>query len=315
LTPFIPEIMQSANTILMVRPAAFGFNRQTAPSNAFQHLPATDEETIRLQARVEFDLLVDALLDRGIQVLVVEDQENPQKPDALFPGDWFCTHPGGEMNVFPMFAANRRTEIRDDILLALARKFKVSNVADWTEYETEGFFLEGTGSMVMDHDHRIIYACLSERTHKILLEKYASLHRYRVISFRATDEAGIPIMHTNLMMCIGDRFAVLCEAAIRDEFERVAVIQLLSTTGHELIPLSLSQVGHFAGNMAALVNARKESFIFLSKQAMNSLTREQVRKLSQFGELVAVGIPTIETYGGGSIRSMMAEIFLPLQNA
>ncbi|TAH02113.1 MAG: amidinotransferase [Sphingobacteriales bacterium] len=303
--------MQCANTILMVRPACFGFNRQTAITNAFQQLPQTiPTAAIQEKALQEFDSMVAQLQQHNINVLVVTDTQEPVKPDAVFPNNWLGTTHSGIITIFPMQAANRRTEKRDDILVALTKKYTVTDVLDWSEFEADGFYLEGTGSMVMDHDNKIIYACLCDRTHKSLLQKYAYYHHYRVMAFTATDESGFPIYHTNVMLSVGQGFAVLAEAAIKNEFERVAVTQLLLATGHIVIPLSTDQLKSFAGNILQVHNTKGESIIVLSKQALQSLTQEQVKKLQQFGKLLPISIPTIEAVGGGGVRCMMAEIFL-----
>lgn len=303
--------MQCANTILMVRPACFGFNRQTAITNAFQQLPqTTSAAAIQEKALQEFDAMVAQLQQHHINVLVVNDTEEPVKPDAVFPNNWLGTTHSGIITLFPMQAVNRRAEKRDDILLALTKKYTVTDVVDWSEFEADGFYLEGTGSMVMDHDNKIIYACLCDRTHKSLLQKYAQYHHYRVMPFTATDESGLPIYHTNVMLSVGQGFAVLAEAAIKNEFERVAVTQLLLTTGHIVIPLSMDQLRSFAGNILQVQTVNGESIIVLSKQALQSLTTEQVKKLQQFGKLLPIAIPTIEAVGGGGVRCMMAEIFL-----
>jgi hypothetical protein len=301
---------QVTDTILMIRPVAFGFNRETAESNTFQHWSNSPAQSIQDMAEAEFDSVVDTLMEHGIHVLVVEDKPEPPKPDAVFINNWICTMNNGVISLFPLFAANRRLEKRDDIPIALSKKFNVSDYLDWSEYEAEGFFLEGTGSMVMDHDNRIIYAGLSVRTHKILLEKFARYHQYRVMWFTARDEANRLIFHTNLMMSIGEKFAVVCESAIKDEFERVAVIQLLSTTGHQVIPISSEQMKCYAGNLIELKNNKGKHFITIGKQALDSLTREQVKKLSSYATLLPVNISTIEQVGGGGIRSMIVEVFL-----
>jgi hypothetical protein len=305
--------MQCANTILMVRPACFGFNRQTAITNAFQQLPQTiPTAAMQEKALQEFDSMVAQLQQHNINVLVVNDTQEPVKPDAVFPNNWLGTTHSGIITLFPMQAVNRRAEKRDDILVALTKKYTVTDVLDWSEFEADGFYLEGTGSMVMDHDNKIIYACLCDRTHKSLLQKYAHYHHYRVMAFTATDESGFPIYHTNVMLSVGQGFAVLAEAAIKNEFERVAVTQLLLATGHIVIPLSTDQLKSFAGNILQVHNTKGESIIVLSKQALQSLTQEQVKKLQQFGKLLPISIPTIEAVGGGGVRCMMAEIFLSI---
>jgi hypothetical protein len=294
----------------MIRPAAFGFNEQTAANNFFQNQPTINPETLQQKVLEEFDNMAQLLVEQDIEVLVIEDTPDPPKPDAIFPNNWFCTLPSGELAIFPMYAPNRRLEKRDEILQWLTENYKVTGVEDWSEYEAEGRFLEGTGSMVIDHDNRMIYACRSERTDTAVLEKFASTHGYTALAFGASDINGKPVYHTNVMMCIGDRFAVVCADAIPDETERIAVTQLLESTGREIIRISLEQMHAFAGNMLQLQNMRGEPFIVMSASAWNSLNPEQHAKLQSLITPLVIDIPTIEQVEGGSVRCMMAEIFL-----
>jgi len=303
--------MQNTSTILMVRPAAFGFNEETAADNSFQQKISTlTHDNIQHAVLKEFDGFVEAMLRKGIDVIIIDDTADPPKTDAIFPNNWFLTLPGGSLSVFPMFASSRRPEKRDDILQQLNNEFEVSCFTDWSELEAEGFFLEGTGSMVMDHDNKIIYACLSQRTHLSAIEKFSQINDYRAISFEATDKNGKAIYHTNVMLCIGKDFAVVGDKCFNDEFEWIAVSQLLRSTGHENIPISQKQVSAFAGNMLQVKNNKEEPFLVMSKTAFDSLTKKQRSQLQKFNELLPVNIPTIETIGGGSARCMMAEIFL-----
>lgn len=302
--------MPATSTILMIRPAAFGFNEQTAANNFFQNQPSISKETLQQKVLEEFDNMAQLLVEQDIEVLVIEDTPEPPKPDAIFPNNWLCTLPAGTIAVFPMYAANRRIEKRDDILQWLTENYKVTGVEDWSEYEAEGRFLEGTGSMVMDHDNKIIYACRSERTDTVVLEKFAKAHGYNAIAFNASDSKGRPVYHTNVMMCIGGRFAVICTDAITDETERIAVTQLLESTGHDLIQISLQQMHAFSGNMLQLKNIRGEDFIVMSTSAWNSLTGQQRTRLQSFAKPLVINIPTIEQVEGGSVRCMIAEIFI-----
>jgi hypothetical protein len=243
-------------------------------------------------------------------VIVIDDTPEPPKPDAIFPNNWLCTFPTGVVSIFPMYAPNRRIEKRDDILQWLVENFRTTGFEDWSEYEAEGRFLEGTGSMVIDHANRIIYASLSERTSEAVLEKFAPAHDYHAITFKAVDSKGRPVYHTNVMMCVGDRFAVICAEAIADESERIGVMQLLETTGHEVITISLEQMHAFAGNMLQLQNLHGDRFIILSQTAWDSLDAEQRKKLQSFARPLVMEIPTIERVEGGSVRCMIAELFL-----
>ena len=232
----------------------------------------------------------------------------------FFPTTGSATSPEGIISVFPMFAANRRTEKRDDILKMLSEKFIVKDIQDWSEYEAEEKFLEGTGSMVMDHENKMIYAAVSERTSLSVLEKFASSNGYQAIVFLATDKNGNPVYHTNVVMTLGENFAVLCEEAIEEEWELIAVRQLLESTGHTIIPITREQMHDFAGNMIQIKNIKGEKFLLMSQTAFDSLNQEQIQMLEAYSKLLPINIFTIEEVEGGSVRCMMAEIFLDKRN-
>lgn len=302
---------QIASSILMVRPACFGYNAETSVNNAFQKKhgrPATGR--IAQQAAREFDGMVRLLANKNIDVTVMQDSKEPPKPDAVFPNNWFCTLPDGTLAVFPMFAANRRSEKRDDILHAVCDTFDVKDVEDWSEYEADNFFLEGTGSMIFDHENKMVYACISERTHRHLFEKFAAKHGYTPVAFVAKDANGVPVYHTNVMMHIGDTYAVVCLDSIVNKTERIFIAETLGQTEHEVIPVSQEQVKHFAGNMIQAENKYGEKYTVLSRSAFDCLTAAQKNILSVHTNLLPVDIDTIETVGGGSARCMIAEIFL-----
>lgn len=302
---------QLTDTVLMIRPAAFGYNEETAGDNSFQQrLPGLSYTQVQQKVLKEFDNMVGQLRKNDIRVIVVDDTAIPVKTDAVFPNNWFNTMPDGSLSVFPMYASNRRPEKRDDILQQLNNQFEVSRFTDWTELETEGFFLESTGSMVIDHDNKIIYACLSQRTHYAALEKFAHFSGYKAISFNAVDELGNPVYHTNVLGCIGKDFAVICDESFTDEMEWIAVSQLLRITGHKIITISQQQVKSFAGNMLPVKNNTGSTFLVMSQTAYDSLTIKQKAVLESVTNLLPASIPTIETIGGGSARCMMAEIFL-----
>lgn len=302
--------MPLASTILMVRPAAFGFNEETAANNYFQSNPGIDKEQLQQKALAEFDNMVQTLRSHGITVLVIEDSKEPPKPDAIFPNNWLSTSPGGVLSVFPMYAPSRRIEKRDEILDQLAKEFVIREVQDWGEYEAEGRFLEGTGSMVIDHDNKMIYACVSERTSLPVLEKYAAANNFQAIVFLATDKNGRPVYHTNVMMALGEGFCVLCEEAIEEEWELIAVRQLLESTGHSIIAITRDQMHQFAGNMLQVKNNDGEKYLVMSRSAFNSLRKEQKQMLEAYSTLLPIAVPTIEEVEGGSVRCMMAEVFL-----
>lgn len=302
--------MPVCSTILMVRPAAFGFNEETAANNYFQSNPGISKEELQKKALSEFDQVVQQIREHGIHVIVIEDTPEPAKPDAIFPNNWLSTSPEGLVSVFPMYARNRRAEKRDEILELIGKEFLIRDIQDWSEYEAEGRFLEGTGSMVIDHDHKMIYASMSERTSLSVLEKFAATNGYQAVVFLATDKMGLPVYHTNVMMALGEQFCVLCEEAIEEEWELIAVRQLLESTDHTIIPITRDQMYCFAGNMLQLQNDKGEKFLIMSEAAFVSLRKEQKQMLEAFATLLPIAVPTIEAVEGGSVRCMMAEIFL-----
>lgn len=299
-----------ASTILMVRPAAFGFNAETAANNYFQSNPAISKEELQQRALAEFDNMVQSLRNHDVDVLVIEDTKEPPKPDAIFPNNWLSTLPGGKLNVFPMYAPSRRIEKREEILQKIGKHFIIQDVQDWSEYEVEGRFLEGTGSMVIDYENGMIYACISERTSLPVLEKYAATNHFQAIVFLATDKNGMPIYHTNVMMALGEGFCVLCEEAIEEEWELIAVRQLLESTNHTIIPITRVQMHCFAGNMLQVKNKNGDKILVMSNAAFESLRKEQKEMLEAYSTLLPIAVPTIEEVEGGSVRCMMAEIFL-----
>jgi hypothetical protein len=302
--------MSAASTILMVRPCNCGFNDQTAINNYFQVQPGLKKEELIQRVRLEFDRMVSILRENNVEVIVIEDTDIPVKPDAVFPNNWLVTLPDGVIAIFPMFAPNRREERRADIIGALQESFTVSEIQDWAEFENKDKFLEGTGSMVIDHKNKMIYSCISERTDITLLEQFATKNKYQAIVFIATDKDGRPVYHTNVVMTLGKDFCILCEESIEEEWELIAVRELLNATHHSIISISKEQMHCFAGNMLELVNNRNERLLVLSKSAHDCLGKEQKEMLQAFVQLVVVPVPTIEAIGGGSVRCMMTEIFL-----
>ncbi len=302
--------MMQVPTILMIRPASFGYNAETAANNFFQQDPGMPAADVQEKALEEFNKMVDLLRENEIEVLLIEDSREPPKPDAIFPNNWLSSTPDGKLFIFPMYAPSRRAEKREDIIDRLSADFEVKDLQDWSEYEVEGRFLEGTGSMVMDHRNQLIYAAISERTNLSVLEKFAVTNGYQAIVFLATDAAGRPIYHTNVLMSLGENFAVLCEEAIEEEWELIAVRQLLESTNHAIIPISREQMQRFAGNMLEVKNKKGESILVLSQSAFESLRKEQKAMLEAYTRLLPIPVPTIEAVEGGSVRCMMAEIFL-----
>ncbi|WP_019949499.1 citrulline utilization hydrolase CtlX [Hymenobacter aerophilus] len=303
---------QAASTVFVVRPARFGFNAETALSNHFQQAPADlSAAAAETQAVAEFGALVETLRDRGVQVRVFDDTPAPAKPDAVFPNNWLSLHADGRAVLYPMCAPSRRAERRPDIVAALGQEFQITEVLDWSAAEAENRFLEGTGSIIFDHEHRRAYAGRSPRTEPGLLAEVCARLGYQPVSFRSVDARGQEIYHTNVMLSIGPGFAVACLESIVDETERRAVEDSLTETGHEIVAISLAQVARFAGNMLALQPPGGPVLLAMSQSAHDSLTAEQRQQLGRHAELLPLPIPTIETLGGGSVRCMLAEVFLP----
>ena len=304
---------QVTDTILMIRPAAFSFNKETATNNIFQNEVEDVAGSVQQKALHQFDKMVDQLREKEINVIIVNDDKSIPRPDAVFPNNWFTASHDGGLHIFSMFAPNRRTEKRADLADLLQLNFEVEYVKDWSFLEQENAFLEGTGSMVMDHQSRIIYACLSERTNLQALEQFAEAMGYRVMPFTAEYKEQA-IYHTNVMLSIGDGFAVLCPKVITDHTERVAVAQLLEATGHENIYVEPEHMKAFACNLLQVKNMKGKKFIVASKSAIDVLPNEKTERLRAYGELIIVDVSTIESVNGGSVRCMMAEIFLKKKN-
>lgn len=301
---------QSTSNILMIRPVSFGFNEQTAESNAFQNRDA-DQQAVQDKALAEFDHFVKTLEHNGVSVTVVNDTPQPHTPDSIFPNNWVSFHNDGTVFLYPMQAENRRLERREDIISDLEDKFKVGHVIDLSRFEADHRFLEGTGSMVLDRENKIAYACLSPRTDKEVLTLFCEQAGYTAISFDAADEHGKAIYHTNVLMCVGSKFAVICADSVPNPHEHVVVLESLRSTQKEIITISFEQMNHFAGNMLEVKNNKDETLIVMSKNAFNALNDEQRAVLEKHGRLIYADINTIETNGGGSARCMMAEVHLP----
>lgn len=307
----VPQEPQTAPAVLMVRPDRFGHNAETAPSNFFQHATGAPNDAAA-QALREFDALALALARAGVRVVELAGQRDAGLPDEVFPNNWLSLHSDGTAVLYPMLAPNRRRERRLDVLATLRERhgYRIDRVVNLTHFEVHGEFLEGTGSLVLDRERRIAYACLSPRTHAAPLAKFAHLLGYETVTFHAADRGGQSIYHTNVMLAIGTRFAALCTAAIVDPVERRAVIRRLEGTDHEIVELGFDQLEAFAGNMLELRGSRGP-VIALSAAALRSLAGGARRALERRGELVTADVATIERIGGGSVRCMLAEIALP----
>nr|WP_229201908.1 arginine deiminase-related protein [Arsenicibacter rosenii] len=299
----------------MIRPVQFGFNQQTAESNAFQNAELAEEtkETAQEVALREFDDMVRHLTAAGVDVMVYDDTADPHTPDSVFPNNWVSFHFSGKVILYPMQAENRRAERRQDIIDDLATRFIVGSVVDLSAYEKEGKFLEGTGSLVLDRMNRVAFACLSPRTDAEVLAAFAEKTGYRAVAFHAVDAGGKPVYHTNVVMCIGDTFAVICLQAIPDIDERLAVRQELETLGKRVVEITPEQMASFAGNML-LVNTQKgQKLLVMSDQAYKSLTDKQIDVLDDYARIMHFDLSMIEGNGGGSARCMMCEVHLPLK--
>jgi len=304
---------QSARAVLMVRPACFAFNPETAASNAFQQAADSPDGTgTQRLVLAEFDGLAKALLHAGVEVLIASDTPNPVKPDAIFPNNWVSFHYDGTVALYPMLAPNRRSERREDVLEQVVRegRFHVSRTVDLTHRETEGKFLEGTGSLVLDRANRVAYASLSPRTDLDVLGEFAQLLDYELVTFEAEDAAAQPVYHTNVVMAIGARFAVVCGEAIAHPQHREAVFNKLQAAGHDIVDITRRQMQEFAGNLLELSPAGGP-IVALSTTAWRSLGAAQRRILESHATVVPVAIPTIERIGGGGVRCMLAELHLP----
>ena len=302
---------QSTSNILMIRPVSFGFNEQTASSNAFQN-KHHNERDAQTQAIKEFDGFVKTLRDNSVNVIVINDTPELHTPDSIFPNNWVSFHDDGNVFLYPMQAPNRRLERREDIITQLQGDFKINHIEDLSGFESEEKFLEGTGSMVLDRQNKITYACLSPRTDKEVLNQFCEKTGYKAITFNAFDENGIAIYHTNVLMGIGTKFAVICLDSITDNVEKQIVINSIKENGKALIEITFSQMNQFAGNLLEVKSTSGQTLIVLSKTAYGAFTDEQKSSLSNYGKLVYADINTIETIGGGSARCMMAEVHLPM---
>lgn len=304
---------QLASTVLMIRPVRFASNPETAESNRFQEQTDASAEQQQQAALSEFDGLLAALRDRGIEALVFDDTPEPHTPDSIFPNNWVSFHADGRVVLYPMEATNRRPERRPDIIASLGDDygFVVGEVLDLSWHEADGQFLEGTGSMVLDRIGRVAYACRSSRTHLAPLGDFAQRMDYEIVSFDAVDRDGVPIYHTNVLMNVGEKLAVICDEAIPRDDQQAAVLQRLRDSGRQVLALDYDQLDAFAGNMLELRKADGGRLMAMSRQAFESLGDEQRRVLQDNGEILAVPIDTIEASAGGSVRCMLAEVHLP----
>jgi len=292
----------------MVRPAQFGFNAETAEDNAFQTKLDISKSIVKEKAVTEFDSMVDLLDQHGVNVIVIEDTAQPQKPDAVFPNNWLSTHPG-RLVLYPMYAESRRVERRGDILNHLIEEYGYGCIQSYTHNEEDGKMLEGTGSMILDRDNKIAYACISERTNQQLFFDWCQHFGYRPEAFTSVDQNDGLVYHTNVMMALGQQYVVICMESVKSPTERENLLNAFAETNKTVIEISLDQMNNFAGNMLEVIDGNGSPMLVMSSRAFNSLTGDQVETIEKYTSILAPDITTIETVGGGSVRCMMAEIF------
>ncbi|WP_294315622.1 citrulline utilization hydrolase CtlX [uncultured Chryseobacterium sp.] len=305
--------MQTTDTVLMIEPIAFGFNEETAKNNYFQ----TEQKgfDIQFKALSEFKMFVEKLRSKGINVITIKDTLDPHTPDSIFPNNWVSFHRDGKVVLYPMFASNRRVERREDIIETIKKQgFEVAEIDDWSLPETQGHFLEGTGSMIFDHDHKIAYGSVSLRLDQNLFREFCEKYGFTPVvfhSFQTVGEERLPIYHTNVMMCVADQFVVICLDCIDNELERNKVIETIKNSGKEIIEISEDQMQQFAGNMLQVQNKDGQKFLVMSETAYKSLAKDQIATIEKYCEIIHSDLKTIEVNGGGSARCMLAEVFLP----
>ncbi len=306
---------QYTQTILMVEPVAFHYNAQTAVNNYFQQKPESSADEIQALALQEFQQMVNALREKGVNVLTIKDTPNPHTPDSIFPNNWISFHENGDCVLYPMFAENRRQERREEDIFELleSKGFLIKDIIDYTEAEEDNIFLEGTGSIILDRENKLAYAAISPRTDEDLFIEFCEDLEYTPVYFTAyqtVNNERLPIYHTNVMMCVADRYAVICLDSLDDVQEKKHVCDVLLDSGKEIISITEEQMHQFAGNMLQ-VGGLGQAYLVMSQSAYNSLTTEQIEAIEKYNPIISVDIETIENLGGGSARCMMAEVFLP----
>lgn len=294
-------------SILMIEPTCFGFNEETAVNNYFQQMVKIED--VQAKALAEFTDFVSLLRYYEIVVNVIQDIPFPPTPDSIFPNNWISFHEGGQLVLYPMFAKNRRAERKNTVLNDVNEFFTIREKIDLTHFEQDNKFLEGTGSMVLDRNHKIAYACLSDRTHVEVLDLWCKALDYTPCLFHALDRNDKEVYHTNVLMCVADKYAIVCLDAIQDQAEKDKLVSLLAKNGQEIIPINFYQMEHFCGNMLQVSNVEGHSFLVMSTQAYENLTKEQVKKIEFYNPIIHSPLYTIETIGGGSARCMMAEVY------
>jgi hypothetical protein len=306
---------QTTDTLLMVRPAAFRMNEETAVNNYFQKENECTGENVNTKAQEEFDAFTTKLREAGIKVVVVQDEAKNDTPDSIFPNNWVSFHSDGRVALYPMFAENRRRERDENVFLKLEDAgYKIEEFIDYTSAEEENVFLEGTGSLVLDRTNRKAYCALSPRADEALVIEFCEDFEYTPVIFNAYQDVEGErklIYHTNVLMCMGDTFAVICLDSIDDKQERKNVVKHLKQDGKEIVEISDKQMHQFAGNMLQVESGFGKKFIVMSDRALKSLDEKQIDTLEKHGEILSSSLEIIENCGGGSARCMMAEVFLP----
>lgn len=309
---------QSTSHILMIRPVDFQLNKETAVNNFFQKEINSSKEELNKKAQQEFDQFVKVLQEANINIYVFDDLVANKTPDSIFPNNWISFHENGNIALYPMFAESRRRERRMEILEDLEQRgFEFNEVYDYTSAEDEGIFLEGTGSLILDRQNKKAYCALSPRANEELLIEFCEDFEYMPIPFFANQTLNgkrLPIYHTNVMMCITEKIAVVCFESIDDKKEQKLVTSSLKEDDKEIISISEDQMNAFTGNMLQVNSNDGDSYLVMSSRAYSSLTQNQIERIENYHKILHSPLDTIETLGGGSARCMMAEIFNPKQN-
>ncbi|MCX8481555.1 MAG: arginine deiminase-related protein [Sediminibacterium sp.] len=292
----------------MIRPFSFYFNAETAVNNAFQQNIVIEDANKK--ALMEFDEMVKTLTSKGIEVIVIQDTASPSTPDSIFPNNWISFHKNNEICLYPMFAANRRLERKPAVLNYFTNNYTINKIIDLTYFEEKNIFLEGTGSMVFDRKNQLVYACVSERMNITVLKEWCTIFNYTYITFLASDNNNFPIYHTNVLMCVADKFVVICLDCIKNNTEKMGVKNAILNADKTIIEISMEQMNMFAGNMLELNASDGKSYLIMSQSAYNSLNEIQINLIGKYSNIVAIPLFTIEKLGGGSARCMMAEVFL-----
>lgn len=300
---------------MMIKPVAFYYNSETATNNYFQKKPKESSDEIQEKALEEFNAMVEKLRSKGVNIITIDDTLVPHTPDSIFPNNWISTHQNGKVGLYPMYAENRRTERRADILDKLEELgFEIKSTIDYSSAEEDNLFLEGTGSIILDRENSLAYAAISPRTDEELFIEFCEDFEYTPIVFTANQTVGSEreaIYHTNVMMCVADKYVVICLDTIDNSKEKKFISETITESGKEIISITEEQMHKFAGNMLQVKNNEDKSYLVMSESAFGSLSQEQLAQINKYDEIISVAIPTIETLGGGSARCMMAEIFLP----